>query len=200
MRSKDPDTERLGRRILEDGDRLLRMVDNLLDTTRLEEGRHTLEPEQTHLGELVAAAVTEISERTLQHGIAVDIHVGQNIRLIADRTALETILRNLLDNAVKACVAGQGKRIAVSATEHTDRVEIAVVDDGLGFPPEDAAMMFEKFYRLGDELRRSTPGTGLGLYIVKRLAELSGARIGAASEGPGRGATVTITWPRQSAS
>jgi signal transduction histidine kinase len=105
-------------------------------------------------------------------------------------------LRNLLDNAVKACIAGEGQRIEVALVEHADSVELAVHDDGLGFPPEDAVMMFEKFYRLGDELRRTTPGTGLGLYIVKRLAELSRARVRAASEGPGRGASVTVTWPK----
>jgi signal transduction histidine kinase len=74
-------------------------------------------------------------------------------------------------------------------------VELAVSDDGIGFPPEDAALIFEKFYRIGDELRRSMPGTGLGLYIVKRLVELSGGTVRALSDGPGRGATVTIRWP-----
>ena len=56
-------------------------------------------------------------------------------------------------------------------------------------------MIFEKFHRLGDELRRATPGTGLGLYIVKRLVELSGGTVHAASAGPGRGATVSMRWP-----
>jgi signal transduction histidine kinase len=74
-------------------------------------------------------------------------------------------------------------------------VALTVEDDGLGFPPEDAALMFEKFYRLGDEQRRSTPGTGLGLYIVKRLVELSGAAVTAESAGPGQGARVIVTWP-----
>jgi signal transduction histidine kinase len=56
-------------------------------------------------------------------------------------------------------------------------------------------MIFEKFHRLGDELRRATPGTGLGLYIVKRLVELSGGSVAAKSAGPGTGATVTLRWP-----
>jgi signal transduction histidine kinase len=55
--------------------------------------------------------------------------------------------------------------------------------------------MFEKFHRLGDELRRKTPGTGLGLYIVKRLADLSGAKVRAESGGPGTGAKVSLVWP-----
>jgi signal transduction histidine kinase len=59
--------------------------------------------------------------------------------------------------------------------------------------------MFEKFHRLGDELRRKTPGTGLGLYIVKRLAELSGASVRAESSGPGQGAKISLTWPERGA-
>jgi signal transduction histidine kinase len=96
-------------------------------------------------------------------------------------------------------VAGSGHSIAVRGARVAGGVELAVVDDGIGFPPEDAALMFEKFYRIGDELRRSMPGTGLGLYIVKRLVELSGGSIAAHSEGPGRGATVAIRWPEAAA-
>ena len=107
------------------------------------------------------------------------------------------MLRNLLDNALKACVAGGGHSIAVRGARNASGVELAVADDGIGFPPEDAAMIFEKFYRVGDELRRSMPGTGLGLYIVKRLVEQSGGSIAAQSGGPKRGATVTIRWPER---
>ena len=73
-------------------------------------------------------------------------------------------------------------------------IELIVKDDGVGFPPEDANMIFEKFYRAGDEIRRTTPGSGLGLYIVKRLADLSNANVHATSEGTGRGAQFTLTW------
>jgi signal transduction histidine kinase len=107
------------------------------------------------------------------------------------------VLRNLLDNALKACVAGGGRSITLRAARSAGSVELAVVDDGIGFPPEDAAMIFEKFYRVGDELRRSMPGTGLGLYIVKRLIEQSGGTIVAQSLGPKRGAAVTIRWPER---
>jgi signal transduction histidine kinase len=195
MRTDSPDTERLGRRILEDADRLLRMVDNLLDTTRLEEGRRTLAAERVRVEEAVAASVAEVAERAALRGVGIDVEVDRGLELVVDPAALETILRNLLDNALKACVAGDGKRIAVRAARTDAGTEIAVNDDGLGFPPEEAAMIFEKFHRLGDELRRSMAGTGLGLYIVKRLVELSGGTVRGASEGPGRGATFTIRWP-----
>jgi signal transduction histidine kinase len=195
LRADSPDGERLGRRILDDADRLLRMVDNLLDTTRLEEGRRALMPERVRVEETVTASVAEIAERASLRGVAVDFEVEHGLELVVDPAALETILRNLLDNAIKACVAGEGKKITVRAARTNTGTELAVSDDGLGFPPEEAAMIFEKFHRLGDELRRSMAGTGLGLYIVKRLVELSGGTARAASPGPGRGATFTISWP-----
>lgn len=194
LRSKEPDSKRLGQRLLEDGGRLQRMVDNLLNTTRLEEGRHALAPEEISLHAAAQASITQITDRAERHQIHVNLNVPESLSVSMDRSAFDTILRNLLDNALKACIAGDGHSIAVNADQANDRVQLSVNDDGLGFAPEDAAMMFEKFYRLGDELRRSMPGTGLGLYIVKRLAELNDAQVSASSEGAGRGATVTITW------
>lgn len=195
LRVSEPDSQRLGQRILDDSERLLRMVDNLLDTTRLEEGRHALAREPIVLAELVAHCVDEIAERARQSDIEITTSVDSALELDADRTALETVLRNLLDNALKACIAGSGHRIDVQAERRGDAVSITVRDEGLGFDPADAAAIFEKFYRLGDELRRTTPGTGLGLYIVKRFVELSGAEIAADSKGVGHGATVTVQWP-----
>jgi signal transduction histidine kinase len=195
LRSREADTQRLGSRILEDCGRLLRMIDNLLDTTRLEEGRQQLAPAVVSMQAAAAAAVAEIAERAHLSSIDVTLAVPEGLKLSVDPAALETALRNLLDNAVKACVAGHGKSVTVRAERAGGAVELAVSDDGIGFPPEDAALIFEKFYRIGDELRRSMPGTGLGLYIVKRLVELSGGTVRALSDGPGRGATVTIRWP-----
>src|SRR5690606_6387548 len=196
MRAKEPDTQRLARRILDDGDRLLRMDENLLDTARLEEGRRPLARRTVDVERAAAAAGGEIAERAAMSGIAIETHVDEGLELTADPGALATILRNLLDNAVKACAAGDGRSIVVTARRAGEGAVLEVADDGIGFPPEEAVMIFEKFHRIGDELRRTTPGTGLGLYIVKRLAEQSGASVRAESEGANRGATVTITWPK----
>jgi signal transduction histidine kinase len=194
LRSTDADSKRLGQRILEDGERLLRMVDNLLDATRLEEGRHRPTLERIPLRAVVEASAAEIAERARRHEIGVTIDVPESLAVSADRTALESILRNLLDNAVKACIAGSGHAITVGAAEDRHKSALTVGDDGIGFPPEEAEMIFETFYRLGDELKRTTPGSGLGLYLVKRLAEMCEAEVGASSDGIGRGAAVTITW------
>ena len=195
LRSRDDDGKRLGRRILEDGERLLRMIDNLLDTTRLEEGRQRLTPQLTNLAAATAAAVAAIADRAHASGVTLTRGVPEDLALNVDPIVVETGLRNLLDNALKSCVAAKSSSIRVEATRAAGGVVLAVSDDGLGFPPEDALMIFEKFHRLGDELRRATPGTGLGLYIVKRLVELSGGAVHAESAGPGRGATVSMSWP-----
>jgi signal transduction histidine kinase len=195
LRSREADSQRLGRRITEDGERLLRMIDNLLETTRLEEGRQKLAPQPVDVQAAAAAAIREVAERARLRDIAVTLEAPEGLTLNVDPVVIETALRNLLDNAVKACVAAGGHTVDVRAARGADGIAITVSDDGLGFPPEEAAMIFEKFHRVGDELRRTTPGTGLGLYIVKRLVELSGGTIAAASGGHGQGATVTIRWP-----
>jgi signal transduction histidine kinase len=180
--------------MLEDCERLLRMIDNLLDTTRIEEGRHVIRAERTLLAAQVAAIVDGFSERAARHAIRVEQRVPPDLALAVDREAFDTMLRNLVDNALKACIAGNGHRIEVAAERADGRIRLRVQDDGLGFPPAEAHLMFEKFHRLGDEATRKTPGTGLGLYIVRRLAELSGAEVAAASAGPGRGATLTLSF------
>jgi len=195
LRSRDDDGKRLGTRILEDGERLLRMIDNLLDTTRLEEGRQRLTPQLTNLHAASTAAIAAIAERTRSSGVAVTLEVAADLALHVDPVVVETGLRNLLDNALKSCTAAKSSTINVRGMRDASGITLAVSDDGLGFPPEDAEMIFEKFHRLGDELRRATPGTGLGLYIVKRLVELSGGNVRAESAGPGRGATVSMRWP-----
>ena len=121
--------------------------------------------------------------------------VAPDLLVEADRTSMEAVLGNLLDNAVKACLSGEGDNIWVEAERAEARVRMTVRDDGRGFPPEDASMIFEKFYRVGDELQRATPGAGLGLYIARGLADLSGATISASSPGPGKGATIAVLWP-----
>jgi signal transduction histidine kinase len=199
LRSGNDDARRLGERILGDCERLLRMVDNLLDTTRLEEGQHVLAPQTFDLGEVVSREIAAIADRAARHGVETETAVDANLRLTTDYAAAETILRNLLDNALKACIAGGGHAIVVSARRAGGAAELTVRDDGSGFPPEDAELMFEKFYRLGDEQTRSTPGTGLGLYIVKRLAAMNCAFIRAESAGPGHGATFTVVWPEGAA-
>ena len=193
-RSTEPDSRRLGERLVEDGDRLLRMVDNLLDTARIDDGRINLRRESVPLREVVEGVTAGHAARTAREGIAIRADVPA-VGVEADPLAFESVLRNLLDNAIKACSAGDGREISIAAHRAGTEVVVEISDDGIGFPPSDAARIFEKFYRSGDAETNPTPGTGLGLYVVRRLAEISDARVAASSAGPGKGATVTVTWP-----
>ncbi|MFT4585641.1 MAG: signal transduction histidine kinase [Gammaproteobacteria bacterium] len=151
-------------------------------------------PETIVLSKAFASIVDEFDERMRHHQIAFAANCEESISLHIDPVSFETIVRNLVDNALKACIAGNGTSVELRAMATSAGVAISVVDDGIGFERSDKSLLFEKFYRVGDEQRRTTPGTGLGLYIVKRLANLSGASVSADSDGPGHGATITIKW------
>ena len=190
LRTADAASRRLGQRLLTDGDRLLHMVDNLLDAARIAEGGLRLRRETVPLAALVEAACSAVTAEAAERDVHIRRAVAEDAELEGDPEAVETMLRNLLDNALKACTAGGTIRIGVERGEET--ITLTVADDGVGFPPEDARRIFGKFYR-SDNM--STSGTGLGLYIVARLAALSGGNVTAHSAGQGRGARVTLTWP-----
>ncbi|MFT4560957.1 MAG: signal transduction histidine kinase [Gammaproteobacteria bacterium] len=195
-RSGDEETKRWGTRILVDCERLLRTVENLLNTNRLDEGSHNLIPETIRLSEVFSSLRDEFEERMQHYEITFTTEVEETISLHIDAISFETIVRNLVDNALKACIAGDGKSVALRAMLTDAQIVMSVSDSGIGFEASEKSLLFEKFYRVGDEQRRTTPGTGLGLYIVKRLANLSGASVLADSEGPGRGATITLKWDK----
>ncbi|MEQ8662980.1 MAG: HAMP domain-containing sensor histidine kinase [Gammaproteobacteria bacterium] len=196
----DDATRRWTPRIITDCERLLRTVDNLLDTARLEEGRHPVTPRRVSLADAVTHATDEHAARAAAESITLEQTISPaDLALEVDPEALATILRNLLDNALKACAAGDGSRIAITAGRAGDGVELAVSDDGCGFPPGEAARLFEKFYQVGDDHARRSRGSGLGLYLVTRLVALSGGRVVARSPGPGQGATVLVSWPQGAA-
>src|SRR5688500_3018795 len=129
LRSRDDDGQRLGRRILEDGERLLRMIDNLLDTTRLEEGRQRLTPQPTNLDAAADAAVAAIAERAQASGIVLTRSVPQDLALNVDPLVVETGLRNLLDNALKSCVAAKSRSIRLEGRRDAGSIVLAVTDD-----------------------------------------------------------------------
>ena len=200
LRAPDADSRHLGQRLLEDGERLLRMVDNLLNTAQLEDGRLALQAEAIPLQAVVEAAIADYDELAHAHDIAIDQAVARELLVQADRIAIETVLRNLIDNAVKACLDGDGRNVRIRAHGKDSRfVTLTVADDGVGFPPDDAGKLFGKFYRQAQNPRRTTPGSGLGLYLVRRLSELSGANATASSGGLGEGAEFTVAWPRANA-
>jgi len=196
LRDPPPDKRRvLVDRLLADVDRLEAMIGNILDTARLEEGRVQLKPERVSVGSAVQALADEVGPRAAAAGVTLDASAEPALEVQADPLALRTVLRNLVDNAIKATAAAGGGTVTVRAEEAGAFVRLVVRDTGVGFAARESNRLFEKFYRPGDELRRKTRGSGLGLYIVRRFVELEHGRVSAHSDGPGRGAEFTVLWP-----
>lgn len=181
-------------RILADAERLGATVANVLDTHRLDQPTIELVRQNVVLRAAVDEALAEQEYRARSAGVVLDAEIPGDLEIEADPVGLRTVLRNLLDNALKAIQDGGRVDLRAEATESSVRLEVR--DDGVGFPPEEAERLFDKFYRVGDELRRTRPGSGLGLHLTRRFVELEGGRVSATSDGPGRGATFVVTWPR----
>ena len=195
---RDPEPEARGRiveRMIVDLDRLDAMVSNILDTTRLEEGRAALRAKRVCLEEVVQSTVESLRDQAEKETVILQVDVPDHLTVEADPTALRSVLRNLIDNAIKATAVQGGGTVKVAAVGAQKFVEIEVADDGMGFPPGEGRKIFQKFYRPGEEMRRATRGSGLGLYIVARLVELARGKVSAHSAGPGTGAVIRVLWP-----
>ena len=175
---------------------LLEMINDVLDLSRIESGNLRLQVETLKLAALLEATVVMLEGDARRRAITVkrDMPPGA-LTLLGDATRVKQILINLLSNAVKYNVDGGEVRIAARAVGN-DSVEIVVSDTGLGMTPEQLAELFQPFNRLGRE-REAQEGTGIGLVISQRLAELMGGSLQARSEA-GRGSAFTLTLPRAS--
>ncbi len=187
--------DELVKRMRGDIRRLEEMVGRILDTAMLETGRPHLRKERLPLARLVATVAEEFAERAAEHNVRLAATVPAGLAIAADPAAAATVLRNLIENALRASIAAGGREIRLSGRARGGFVELEVADDGVGFNPAEAERLFEKFYRPGDELRRTSKGTGLGLYVVRRFVELERGHVRAASPGPGCGASFTVAWP-----
>ncbi len=174
--------------------RLSRLVDNILDFSRIESGRKRYRLEVADLREIVRDTVKAFEVRLRQEGISVDVR-GPDEPLPAvraDPDAIAQALANLLDNAVKySCGAPD---VAVELGQRNGSVTLAVRDRGPGISPEDQERIFEKFYRVSTGLVHDVKGSGLGLAIVKHVVEAHQGMVVVESK-PGAGSTFTIELP-----
>ena len=180
-------------RMLADIRRLERMDANVLEASRLDGGEVTDEAVPVALAAEVATVVDELNEHARESSVEVVADVAPGLGVRADEERVRTVLRNLLHNAVRA--TSGGGQVNVRAIEDGTAVRLEVRDNGVGFPPQLAPRLFEKFYRIDGAEPGRTGGTGLGLYLVRRCVELDGGTVAAESPGNGRGALFTVTWP-----
>jgi signal transduction histidine kinase len=180
-------------RMLADLARMELMVTQILESARLERGRVEFKTEPLQLAAAVARVVAHLEERARQEHAVISTAIEPALYVASDPLALDLVVRNILENALIAVQGAGGGSIALSARAVNGEVELAVRDSGVGFPTADGARLFERFTRLHP--RSGHYGTGLGLFIVRRLMELAQGRVSAHSEGVGRGARFVLTWP-----
>ncbi len=179
--------------ILSSGRHLLSLINDILDLAKVEAGRLELELGRFHLPTALDNALTLVRERASRHRITLTQTVDERVDdIVADERKVKQILLNLLSNAVK--FTPEGGRVGLTATLADGAVTIAVSDTGVGIAPEDQAAIFEEFRQVGRDDTRRQEGTGLGLTLAKRFAELHGGRIGVQSH-VGQGSTFTFTLP-----
>ena len=194
--------------IVQECRRLSSLIENVLDFSRIEQGRKQYEFEPTDLVALAQTTVKLMKPYATEKGVMLKWetfniqHSTPNIELNVDGRAIQQALVNLIDNAVKHSPKGETvtvdiesrKQKAESRNSDGDLVCLSVADHGPGIPREEQQSIFERFYRFGSELRRETQGVGIGLSIVKHIAEAHGGRVTVESE-PGQGSRFTIELP-----
>lgn len=190
----DPETQREFQHTIDrETDRLGKLIDDLLDVSRLNSGRIDLQKQSLSIEELIGSAVKShyavASERNI--GIKEEIQPGlPNVE--ADAARIRQVVVNLLSNAVK--FSNSGTEVTVRASLKDDAILIQVQDQGVGIPDDAQPRIFERFYRVDSSLTRNTVGTGLGLYISKQLVEAHDGRIWLESA-PDEGSTFSFLLP-----
>jgi signal transduction histidine kinase len=196
IRSLSPEQSRtLIERMLADLRRMTAMVTQILESNRLERGRIDMKIEPIELSGAVGRVISHVDVRALQEKINISADIAHEMYVMADPLALDVVVRNLLENAIAAVAPVGGGTISLTARRLDGEIELSVKDTGVGFRPADGARLFEKFTRLHPGGGSSYFGTGLGLYIVRRLMQLAGGRVTAHSAGVGQGAQFVLAWP-----
>ena len=175
---------------------LSRLVDDLLDTVRISQGRLELRLEPVQLGEVLRTA-QELTKPLLdeKHQTLVLAPPEQQIQIIADAARLAQALSNLISNASR--YSGERSTIWVESRVLPALVEVVVQDEGIGIPAEFLPRIFDMHSREEHAVLPSAGGLGIGLNLVKRLVDLHGGMVEAASPGPGQGSSFTVRLPRQ---
>lgn len=181
------------RTIVRESDRLVQLVDNILDFARLEAGQKTLNKGPLDMRDVVRGAMDSFRLRLEDGGFKTDVWLPETLPLVrGDSRALQHCLLNLLDNAVK--YSRDRKEVRVSVGARDGMVTLSVADRGIGIPLEDQARIFEKFARAETGLVHDVKGAGLGLSLVEMLVRAHHGRVEVVST-PGEGSTFTILLP-----
>jgi two-component system sensor histidine kinase SenX3 len=190
---EDPEVVgRLSRRMRAEAERLNRIIEDLLDLSRIE-AEESPDREEVEVGVVVAQAIARLAPAAEHRGIALEVGpVPTGLTVLGDRRQLVAAVHNLVDNAIK--YSEPGSSIAVTVATTGGNVEISVRDHGIGIPSRDLERIFERFYRVDRGRSRDTGGTGLGLSIVRHVAGNHGGEVRVQSR-EGEGSTFVLVVP-----
>jgi CheY-like chemotaxis protein len=175
---------------------MARLIDDLLDVSRIVQGKVAVKPERLQLATLVERSVEASAPRLNARDQGLDVVLPRDaIELDGDTVRLSQVLSNLINNACK--FSPPGSRIRLEAVYESGEIQISIKDEGAGIAAEFLPHIFDLFAQADQSLDRSQGGLGIGLTLVKHLIELHGGRVWAHSEGLGKGCTVTVALPAE---
>ena len=180
-------------RIQAESIRLQQMAEDVLCYNRLERGISGNEREELDLSQRCRETVERLLPLAVRKGVSLNYSSSGDTTLVADRRSIDSMIGNLVDNAVK--YTPSGGTVEVTAENRNGCPTLVVADTGIGIPEAEQGKIFDVFYRVGDEMTRSTTGSGLGLAIVRESVEFHGAHLSLHSA-PGKGTVFTITFGR----
>lgn len=173
--------------------RMIELVNDLLDVSRIDQGRVMDEPKQIQVAEIIDNTVKEVAPIAEKKQIKIDVIIGENVpEILIDPKRLREVIENLVSNSIKYGKDGGNVWIALNRAQAG--IEIKISDDGIGIPESGIPRLFGKFYRAENAVRSETEGTGLGLYVVRKFVESWGGKLKVESK-LGEGSTFTILLP-----
>jgi two-component system phosphate regulon sensor histidine kinase PhoR len=190
--SSDEQHSRFAETIRTNAERMQRLIDDLLDLSRIESGGWMPTPVTVDVTVAATEAIAAYREEAKRRGVSIQLDVDRGMTLRADPVAVRQVLANLVENAVRYTPSGGS--VTVFARPENGGVSLGVRDTGSGIPPDHLPRIFERFYRVDPARSRAAGGTGLGLAIVKHLVEAHGGGVHAESK-PGQGTTVAAFFP-----
>jgi len=180
--------------MLQDVERLDQLINHLLDVARIEKDRTAPQPEELRLDEVIAKCAEMVTHRYQRPAETIEVEAKPTI-VNASRVDLELIFRNLIDNGMKYANEEDPRVNVAIQPDGENKVLVRVADNGPGIPHSLRHLIFGRFVRLGSELEREKPGTGLGLYIVRTMIGRLGGKIRIRDREPGPGTIFEVQLP-----
>jgi signal transduction histidine kinase len=174
--------------------RLIKLINEMLDLSRIESGRMEFDFAATNICEIIDSVIQELSSKAREKKLNLNFDsINRSCPFIrADSSKLREVVMNLIDNAIK--YTGQGG-VTIQLTQTDSRLLLSIMDTGIGVDPKDQPKLFQKFFRTDAANEMTREGTGLGIYVVKKILEAHGAEIWFESPGLGKGTTFFVSLP-----